>query len=124
MPSDNDVGGNESDDVCSERSGLLQPAPFGNEQRGRLGGLPQGGEVDIFVETVQRLAARAKAQARNVVVEPVEAGVGERSEDEVLYRAAIDGRIGLAERGFRLGRTGQLIAFREETRPFDLGRVV
>ena len=68
----------------------LHPAPFRDEQRGRLGGFPQRLQIDIFVEAVHRRTAGAEAQARDVVVQPVEPGVGQRGEHEVRDRAAID----------------------------------
>src|ERR1700712_4568247 len=76
----------------------LHPAPFRDEERGRLGRFPQGLQLDIFVEAVHRRPAGAEAQARNVVVESVEPGVGKRGEREVLDGAAIDLGVGLAER--------------------------
>src|SRR6266581_4132599 len=48
---------------------LLHTAPFRDEQRHRLGRLPQRLQIYIFVEAVDRLAAGAKAQARDIVVE-------------------------------------------------------
>src|SRR5262249_19636974 len=72
-------------------SPLLHPAPFRDEQRGRLRRLPQRVQVDIFVEAVHGLAAGAEAQARDVVVEPVEASICQRGEDEILHGAAVDG---------------------------------
>src|SRR5215471_18687573 len=69
-------------------------------------------------------AARTEAEARDVIVEAVEPRVGERGEDEVFHRAAIDGAEGLAEGGFRLSRVVQLIAFRQEAGPLDLWRIV
>jgi len=60
-------------------------------------------DIDIFVEAVHRAPLRAETQARNVVVQPVEPGVGERREHEVGNGAAIDRAIGLAKRSFRFG---------------------
>src|SRR5690349_1847825 len=51
---------------------LLHPAPFSNEQGRRLGRLPQRLQIDILVEAVHRRTARAKAQAWDVVVQPIE----------------------------------------------------
>ncbi len=73
---------------------------------------------------MHRSATRSEAQARDVVVQPVEPRVGERGEHEILHRAAIDRRERLAEGGFRFGGFLQLIAFRQEAGPFHAGRVV
>src|SRR5450432_3098402 len=105
-------------------SRLLDAAPFRDEQRGRLGRFAQRLQIDIFVEAMHRSAAGAEAQARDVVVQPIEAGIGERGEHEILHGAAIDRIERPAERRFRRGRILQFIAFREEARPFYARRVV
>src|SRR5436305_14999531 len=69
---------------------FLCPAPFRDEQRHRLGRLLQRLQVDIFVEPVHLAAARAEAEAWNAVIESVETRVGERGEDEIFDRAAIN----------------------------------
>ena len=73
---------------------------------------------------MHRRAARAEAQARDVVVQAVEARVGERGEHEVLRLAAIDGRKRLAKGGFGCGGILQFITFRQEAGPFHARRIV
>src|SRR6266702_7524356 len=92
---------------------LLHPAPLRNEQRRRLGRFAQRVQVDIFIEAVNGLAAGAKAQARDVVIQSIEPRIRQRGEDEVLDLATIHGAKGLAESGFGGGGIFQLIAFRE-----------
>ena len=103
---------------------LLHPAPFRDEQRGRLGRLPQRVQFDIFVEAVHRRSRRAEAQARNVVVQSIEPRVGQRGERAVRHRAAEDRAECFCERGFRFGGIHEFIAFREKARPFHLRRIV
>src|SRR5207253_736845 len=79
---------------------------------------------DKIVEAMHRSPAGAEAQARNVVVQAIEAGVGERREYKILDGAAIDRAKGFAERGFRFGGVLQLVAFRQKAGPFHIGRIV
>src|SRR5216683_6712610 len=103
---------------------LLQPAPFRDEQRGCLGRFAQRVEIDIFVETVHCSPAGAEAQARNVVVQSIEPRIRQRGEDQIFHGTAIDRVERRAEGGFRRSRILQLIALRQETRPFHGRRVV
>src|SRR5258708_37384640 len=82
-----------------EKLRLLHPAPFRDEQRHRLRRLLQRLQIDEFVEAVHLAAAGAEAEARDAVVEAIEARIRECGEDEVLDRTAIDLVEGLAERG-------------------------
>src|ERR1700694_502630 len=102
----------------------LHAAPFRDEQRGGLGRLPQGVEIDIFVEAVRRSTAGAEAQARNIVVQPVEPRVGERGEHEVSHSTAIDRVERLAKRSFSFSGILQLIAVRQKPGPFHVRRIV
>jgi hypothetical protein len=109
---------------AGEQLHLLHPAPFRDEQRGRFRRLPQRVQIDIFIEPVHRGATGAEAQARDVVVQAVKPGIGERCEGAVLDRTPIDRGIGLAESGFRLGGIRQFIPLRQEARPFHHRRIV
>src|SRR5882757_6078337 len=75
----------------------LYPAPLRDEQCGGSGRFAQRLQIDIFVEAMHRSPTGAEAQARDVVVQPVEARVGQRREDEILHRATINRGKGLAE---------------------------
>src|SRR6187401_1464592 len=90
---------------------LLYPAPLRDEQRGGFGRFSQRIQVDIFVEAVDRRAAGAEAQARDIVVQAIEPRIGQSREDEVLDLAAIDSAKSLAESRFRRGGVLQLLAF-------------
>src|SRR5438309_8717967 len=75
---------------------LLHPAPFGDKERGGLGGFAQRVEIHIFVEAVHRRPAGAEAEARDVVVQSVEPRIRQRGERELGRVAAIDRIVGLA----------------------------
>src|SRR6516165_306064 len=106
------------------RLGLLHSAPFGDEERGGLGRFPKRIEIDVFVEAVHRRATGTEAETRDVVVQPVEPGIGKRREHEIFNLRAVHRGKGLAEGGLGFGGILELIAFRQEARPLHFGRIV
>src|SRR4051794_23891891 len=79
---------------------FLHPTPSRNEQRGRLGRFAQRVQINIFIKPVHRSTAGPKAQAWDIVIQPVKPRVSQRGEHQIGRLAAIDRIVSLAERGF------------------------
>src|SRR5260221_4003061 len=105
-------------------SDFLEAAPFGDEERHRLGAFAYRFELDALVEPMDRIGVRSVDEGGDAGIEAEEARVGGAGGGDLDERLAEDVPVGAAEQGDGVLAVLQYIAFRLEAVIDDLGRVV
>src|SRR3954454_4694782 len=103
---------------------FLDPAPAGDEQRQRLGDLLDRFDVDPLIEAMGAFHAGAEAECGHIVIEPVEARIGEAVKTRFLELAAEYLLIRRSEHRLAILSAGHFVSGRQEAGPNDLGRIV
>src|SRR5258708_35084964 len=105
-------------------SDLLQPAPFGDEERDRLGAAPHGFEFDALVEAVDRSGVWPVAESGNAGLEAEETRSGGARGGGLRECFAEGLAVRAAEQGDRLLAVLEHVTLRLEAVIDDLRRIV
>src|SRR5258708_3667754 len=105
-------------------SDLLQPAPFGDEERYRLGAAAHGFELDALVEAVDRIGGRPVDESGNAGIEAGEARIGGARWGDLRQCFAEDLTVCAAEQGDRLLAVLEHVTLRLEAVVDDLRRII
>src|SRR6266852_5144626 len=103
---------------------LLEPAPFGDEQRHRLGAAAHRFELDALVEAVDRLGVRSIDEGGDAGIKAEETGIGRAGGRDLLQRLAEDATVRATEQRHRLLAVPKHVTLRLEAVIDDLRRVV